>query len=128
MPADHPLAGRPEVTPADLDGVPFVTLFRGDPIYQQLAAAFSEYGARWSVVAETEVFSTACELVRAGCGVGLIDPIVSAAFTADIVRRPFRPTITYEIALLYPTHEELSQISRDFIKMLRAHLKNPLGS
>lgn len=95
---------------------------------QRSKAPLKELAARYSLNRKTEVFSTACELVRAGCGVGLIDPIVSAAFTADIVRRPFRPTITYEIALLYPTHEELSQISRDFIKTLRAHLKNPPGS
>jgi DNA-binding transcriptional LysR family regulator len=123
MPVDHPLAERAQITPTDLDGVPFVTLFRGDPIYQQLAAAFSEHGARWNVIAETEFFSTACELVSAGCGVGLVDPLVSAPFTGNVVRRPFLPTITYEIAVLYPTHEELSQIAQDFLATLRTHLR-----
>lgn len=122
LPLGHPLAEREEITPADLDGVPFVTLFRGDPVYQKLAAAFSEYGARWNVVAETEFFSSACELVAAGIGVGIVDPVVSAPFTADVVRRPFRPAISYEIAILHPLHEELSQLAREFMVPLREAL------
>lgn len=122
LPLGHPLAERDEITPADLDGVPFVTLFRGDPVYQKLATAFSEYGARWNVVAETEFFSSACELVAAGIGVGIVDPVVSAPFTADVVRRPFRPAISYEIAILHPLHEELSQLARDFMVPLREAL------
>lgn len=122
LPLGHPLAEREEITPADLDGVPFVTLFRGDPVYQKLAAAFSEYGARWNVVAETEFFSSACELVAAGIGVGIVDPVVSAPFTADLVRRPFRPAISYEIAILHPLHEELSQLAREFMVPLREAL------
>lgn len=122
LPLGHPLAEREEITPADLDGLPFVTLFRGDPVYQKLAAAFSEYGARWNVVAETEFFSSACELVAAGIGVGIVDPVVSAPFTADIVRRPFRPAISYEIAFLHPLHEELSQLAREFMVPLREAL------
>jgi DNA-binding transcriptional LysR family regulator len=119
---DHPLAQRETLCPTDLDGVPFVTLFRGDPLYLKLAEAFSQYGARWNVVAETEFFSTACELVSAGVGVGLIDPVASAPFTANVVRRRFIPDITYEIAILYPTNGERSQIAAEFADLLRAHL------
>ncbi|MGR6467948.1 LysR family transcriptional regulator [Rhizobium sp. PAMB 3182] len=123
MPLDHPLAGKSVITPADLDGEPFVSLFRGDPIHQQLAVAFSKYGARWNVVAETEFFSTACELVEAGCGVGIIDPVVSTPFTGNVVKRPFRPAIDYAVAILYPPFQELSEIARDFVTLLRQHLK-----
>src|SRR4051812_36835682 len=90
LPKTHPLAKLKQITPNDLDGVPFVTLFRGDPIYQQLASAFSECGARWNVVAETEFFATACELVSTGRGVGVVDPVVSRQFTAGLATRPFK--------------------------------------
>ncbi|UYO01306.1 MAG: LysR family transcriptional regulator [Devosia sp.] len=122
IPPDHPLAEKAVITPADLDGVPFVSLFRGDPIYQQLAAAFSKYGAKWNVVAETEFFSTACELVEAGCGVGIIDPVVSNPFSGNVVKRPFLPTINYDIAVLRPPFEELSEIAKEFVVLLREHL------
>ncbi|MDO5658187.1 MAG: LysR family transcriptional regulator [Paracoccus sp. (in: a-proteobacteria)] len=123
MSSDHRLAEKSVITPADLDGEPFVSLFRGDPIYQQLAVAFSKYGARWNIVAETEFFSTACELVEAGCGVGIIDPVVSTPFTANIIKRPFLPSIDYSVAILYPPFDELSDIAQDFVELLREHLK-----
>jgi DNA-binding transcriptional LysR family regulator len=122
LPKAHPLAKLEQITPSDLDGVPFVTLFRGDPIYQQLASAFSEYGARWNVVAETEFFATACELVSAGRGIGVVDPVVSRPFTEGLAMRPFKPAIAYQIAILYPTHEEISQVARDFVALLRGRL------
>lgn len=123
LPMDHLLASKSVLTPSDLNGVPFVTLFRGDPIYQQLATAFSEHGAHWNVIAETEFFSTACELVAAGCGVGIVDPVVSRPFTGNVVLVPFKPSIEYQIAILLPTREELSQVAADFIEVLRPHLQ-----
>ncbi|UTW13365.1 LysR substrate-binding domain-containing protein [Marinobacterium rhizophilum] len=123
LPIDHPLTTLDVITPADLDGTPFVTLFKGDPIYQQLATAFSSYGASWNVVAETEFFSTACQLVESGCGVGIVDPVVSLPFTSKLVLKPFAPTIKYEIALLSPTHEEPSKLALEFIDVLRENLK-----
>ncbi len=124
LPVDHPLTALQKITPTDLDNVPFVTLFRGDPVYQRLATAFSEYGARWNVVAETEFFSSACELVARGCGVGIIDPVISASFTANVVLRPFSPTISYEVAILYPLHEELAQITLEFVSLLKKALSS----
>jgi DNA-binding transcriptional LysR family regulator len=123
LPKIHPLAKLKQLTPDDLDGLPFVTLFRGDPIYQQLASAFSEYGARWNVVAETEFFSTACQLVAEGHGIGIVDPVVSRPFTESVVTRPFKPKIQYQIAILFPTHEALSQVAQDFIGLLRSALR-----
>jgi DNA-binding transcriptional LysR family regulator len=122
LPTTHPLAKLKQITPKDLDGAPFVTLFRGDPIYQQLASAFSGYGARWNVVAETEFFASACQLVAAGRGIGVVDPVVSRPFTEQLVLRPFIPAITYQIAILFPINEELSQIAREFVDVLRKRL------
>lgn len=128
MPMGHPLAALDVITPADLHGVPFVSLFKGDPIYQQLAMAFSAYGSSWNVVAETEFFSTACELVGAGLGVGIVDPVVSKSFTRHLVLKPFLPAIRYEIALLLPTQEESSQLAREFLQYLGERLQERVHS
>ncbi|MCW8278787.1 LysR family transcriptional regulator [Pseudomonas sp. PCH199] len=122
VPPGHPLAELERITPADLDGVPFVSLFKGDPIYQQLAMAFSAHGSAWNVVAETEFFSTACELVSAGMGVGIVDPVISRPFTENLVLLPFSPAIKYEVALLLPTQEAPSQLAREFADFLTHHL------
>jgi hypothetical protein len=39
-----------------------------------------------------------------------------------VVKRRFVPDIKYEIAILHPTHGEMSQVSRDFIDLLKVHL------
>ncbi|HSH92692.1 MAG TPA: hypothetical protein VK968_00940 [Roseimicrobium sp.] len=50
--------------------------------------------------------------------------MASAPFTAGVVCWPFLPATTYEIAVLYPTHEELSQIVQGFLATVRTHLRN----
>lgn len=123
VPKGHALSGKPYVTPKDLDGVPFITLFRGDPIYQKLASAFSSYGSQWNVIVETEYFATACELVASGMGVGVIDPVISAPFTNNVSKCRFEPEIDYKIAILYPTSMKRSKISVEFSDLLRKNLK-----
>src|SRR6266566_4249023 len=71
LPIDHPLADLEVISPRELDNVPFITLFRDHMTHQQLATAFSQYNAHWNIVAEVQYFASVCELVSAGCGVGL---------------------------------------------------------
>lgn len=122
LPVGHPLAEREQITPNDLDGVAFVTLFRGDPLYQRIAAAFSNCDASWNVAVETEFLSSACKFVEMGHGVGIIDPLISAPFTKNLVLKRFVPAITYEIAILYPIHEELSHVAQAFAELLKTRL------
>ena len=122
LPVDHPLAKLDVITPTELDQVPFISLFRDHTSYGQLATAFSSYNAKWNVVAEVQYFATVCELVAAGCGVGLVDPIISSPFTGEVVRRRFEPAILYEIGLLHPDISTRSVISEEFLALLRTHL------
>jgi hypothetical protein len=43
------------------------------------------------------------------------------------VRRKFVPDIMYEIAILYPTNGERSQIAMAFADLLRLHLAPPIA-
>ena len=52
----------------------------------------------------------------------MVDPVVSRPFTEQLVLRPFMPAITYQIAILFPINEELSQIARVFVDALRKQL------
>ncbi len=49
--------------------------------------------------------------------------MVSKPFTEGLVVRPFKPRIQYQIAILSPTHEALSQVAQDFAGLLRRTLK-----
>lgn len=121
LPNDHSLIARDVVTAQDLSNIPFISLFRDHTTSHQLATAFSLANARWNIAAEVQYFVSVCELVAAGCGVGLVDPVISAPFTGEVTRRRFEPAITYEIGLLYPDRA-LSVIAQEFVALVRKHL------
>ncbi|MDR7147740.1 DNA-binding transcriptional LysR family regulator [Rhizobium sp. BE258] len=121
LPTDHPLTSLERITAKDLDSVPFISLFPDHSTHHQLASAFSRAGSVWNVVAEVDYFASVCELVSAGCGVGIVDSIISTPFTENVVRRPFDPDIVYEIGLLYPEASS-SLIAGQFIGLLKTHL------
>lgn len=122
LPIDHPLTNLDVITPRELDQVPFISLFRDHRTYGQLATAFSSFNAKWNVVAEVQYFASVCELVAAGCGAGLVDPVISSPFTGAVVRRRFEPAIVYEIGVLHPDISARSVITEEFLVLLRKHL------
>lgn len=123
MPPDDPLAKKDVITPRDLDGKPFIALVRDAPIYQQIAWAFSQYGAKWNVVAQTEYYASACQLVRAGRGVSVIDPVISSAFADGLVCKPFEPEVRYDVAMLYNSRSNNSSIALEFTDLIRPLLR-----
>jgi len=122
LPPGSPLAAKKVITPADLDGHPFVALVRNAPIHQQVAWAFAQYGAVWNVVAETEYYVSACEMVKAGIGVSLVDPVISAPFFEGLECRPFKPDVRYDIAMLYNAKGPNSKLLLELIGHVRPHL------
>lgn len=122
LPPGSPLADKKIISPSDLDGHPFIALVRNAPIHQQVAWAFAQHGAVWNVVAETEYYVSACEMVRAGLGVSLIDPVISAPFIEGLERRPFKPDIRYDIAVLYNVKGPNTKLLLEFISHIRHHL------
>lgn len=122
LPPGSPLAAKKVITPADLDGHPFVALVRNAPIHQQVAWAFAQYGAVWNVVAETEYYVSACEMVKAGIGVSLVDPVISAPFFEGLECRPFKPDVRYDIAMLYNAKGPNSKLLLELISHVRPHL------
>lgn len=122
LPIDHPLTALDVINAKDLDNVPFISLFPDHVTHYQLASAFSQADSRWNVVAEVDYFASVCELVSAGCGVGIVDSVISTPFTENVVRRPFEPQILYEVGLLYPESSSASLVAGEFIKLLKTHL------
>lgn len=121
LPNDHPLVSRDVITLQDLDNVPFISLFREHATSRQLATAFAMSDANWNIAAEVQYLVSVCELVAAGCGVGVVDPVTSAQFSGSLTRRRFEPAIVYEIGLLYPDRVP-SVVAKEFIALLRSRL------
>ncbi|GLK83105.1 LysR family transcriptional regulator [Ancylobacter defluvii] len=120
MRADHPLARETVVGPAQLDSMPFVTLFPEHITHIAAAEAFFEAHAHWNVVAEVEFFGTACVLVQQLGAVTLVDPATARFFQAmGLVAVPFRPVLPYRFGMFRPSTRPPSRISVAFMDRFR---------
>lgn len=120
LPEGHRLCQKSAVTPADLDGVPFISLFREHATYHRIAASFAQANATWNVVSEVQYFASACTFVRNGMGAALIDPITAAGYRdKGLVIRPYEPEIRYEIAIIHPKDRIRAKLVDDFAAILR---------
>ncbi len=124
LPSGHRLARKTSITPEDLSDEPFISLFREHQTYFQVANAFSNAGATWNIVAETQFFATACSFVNYGAGVSIVDPFTANKFQKQgLVVKPFEPVIDYRIGLLYPLDRARSRLLEAFLTSLKEKIR-----
>jgi DNA-binding transcriptional LysR family regulator len=123
LPPGHALAAKKVIEPHDLEGVPFVSLGTEHRFRFEIDQAFEEAGVKRSVEVVAQLSAVLCRLVGRGRGVGIVDPFSAADFaeTGGIVR-PFRPTILFNTALLYPAHRPRSRLTEEFAALLKDSL------
>jgi len=119
LPAAHPMACRPTLSPQALSRQPAVALTRTLQTSARLALAFAEAGAEWSPVVEAEYFASVCGLVASGAGWSVVDPLSASTFRhLGLVARPFEPAIYYEIGAFCARDREPSLLAQSFLSML----------
>ena len=92
LPANHRLASSEEVTAEDLAAEPLVGLWPGQRWRRQIDDFFGAGGVRPSYVIETRSSLMACQLVRDGAGVALLDRVCAQAIDLrGLVMRPLEP-------------------------------------
>lgn len=100
LPEGHRLAGRPVLRPADLAGEPLIGLPETSATTRLVAAQFHQARVTAEVVARVENAIGVCALVRAGIGIGLVNPLVLApAVFPGVVARMFRPRVELRTCL-----------------------------
>jgi DNA-binding transcriptional LysR family regulator len=121
LPRHHPLASRSVITPADLDGLPFISYVPEDRARQRLDLVFADAGVQPRIVVETLYAATVCALVAEGMGVGLANPYAIAGVDPSrITTRPFEPAVQSRSLLILPLDRPKSQLVRDLIDCLMA--------
>lgn len=127
LPAGHALCERDVITPTDLSGLPFIAMAQGRLIGHRVRSAFTESGAEFNAIVESEYFSSICRLVAAGTGVSVVDCWSAHTFRSHGLEiRRFEPAIGYEIGVFISTEREPSELTKRFLPMLDAALKqNP---
>lgn len=125
LPPGHPLAERRVLTPALLAGHPMVAPVRSLQVRSRVFDAFAGDGAKLEPVVEAELFASLCELVAAGVGWSIVDPLSARRFGhRDLVVRRFEPEIRYEVGVFHRQDREPSMLAAAFLALLDAELKS----
>lgn len=77
---DDPLAAKPVVTAADLDGRPMAALYAEHPTSTQVRAGFAAMGAAFDMRFETQYFIPLLTFVEQGLARAIVDPLSVASY------------------------------------------------
>lgn len=87
LPADHPLASEPLLSPRDVAGQPWIAVHEGFPLMATIEAIASVANRRLDIVHRINEFAVVAEAVAAGGGLALM-PRWTARAHPDVVLRP----------------------------------------
>lgn len=124
MPREHPLCALDVIRPQDLAGESLISLFDSHMTSLELERAFVAAGVERNVTVEVSFFAIACALVKNRVGIAIVDPINGNFYSDDSVTiRPFEPSISMRIGLLFPANKSRSRIVEAFAEKLRSFLE-----
>lgn len=117
---DHRLAARQAIAIDDFEGEAVISLSRNNPLRARLESALDAAGIRYSRPVETTLAYSACNFVRGGLGIAVIDPFTARHFAdPDILFLPIEPAVPFECSLVLPAHQPRSKVVEDFIDVVR---------
>lgn len=120
MPHGHRLSEKSEITPEDLKDEPFIALGDSSRTRNLVDAAFRRYNLQPKVVIESTTINNVGELVAAGLGLTIADPL-SLEFAANrVTARPFRPTQIYDYHIIRPVRARNSSLVSAFVEEVHA--------
>lgn len=115
LPAGHALASRKTLSPKDLHDLPFIALSPEDQARKRMAQIFEAAGSRPQIVVETPNSATVCALVSEGVGLGLVNPAAAERYKADVVFRPFEPSVYFTAVMLFRPDAQKTQLVKRFV-------------
>ena len=123
LPADHPLAQRAVLTPADFNGQNYISLSRTDSYRQILDGIFAEHGVQRRMVMETHSAASVCSMVKAGIGVSIVNPLTALDYAdSGVTIRRFSIAVPFTVSLIRPRHRPASALVDAFSQHLHQHI------
>lgn len=127
LPRHHPLAKRASIPPKLLAKHPLIALNPEDAARNRLERLFEQEGERMSVAIETPYAASVCALVRAGLGVGVVNPLTALDYMGtELVVRPLQRATDFTSVLVIPLGKPLSSIARQLISAMHSQLEADL--
>lgn len=122
LPAGHALASRERLALQDFEAQDFISLASDDPYRREIDARFDATGVSRRLRVQTHSAVAVCELVRAGLGVAIVNPLTAAACASDgLVVRPLAVSIPYRVSALIPLHRPAQPLVAALLSALRSN-------
>jgi DNA-binding transcriptional LysR family regulator len=119
LPIGHELTSKSVITAGDLADQPFIAMAPESRHRQKVDGAFATAGILPHIVVEAQTSAIISDLVAAGAGVSIVDPISARAFAAKGLEiRPFEPQLVYEFRLLFPMQKARSLHAKQFTDLV----------
>ncbi len=120
LPAGHALLAKTVLTPADFEGLDFVSLSADDPYRAQLDAVFAAHGVGRRLRMETHSAVAVCAMVSAGLGLAIVNPLTALALAGPQLHlRRFSVSVPFRVAALLPLHRPAQPLVGALIECLR---------
>lgn len=120
LPAGHRLAAKAALSPLDLADEPVICPGPHLSIGAAIVIAFAEANFRLRIAIEASQSNIACELVRAGAGIAILDGLgLLSARAHDLITRPFAPSLQSVARLLKGTKRPASRLVEEFASVVQ---------
>ncbi|CAM3819338.1 LysR family transcriptional regulator [Roseateles saccharophilus] len=121
LPAGHALASREQLALVDFAGQDFISLAADDPYRREIDTHFDTAGIPRRLRLQTHSAVAVCELVRAGLGLAIVNPLTAAACAgAGLAVRPLAVSIPYRVSALIPLHRPAQPLVGELLSRLRS--------
>ena len=115
LPLGHRLARKRIVHASDLADETFISLGMEDRSRFRVDQAFERIAIRRRLTIEAHQSEAACAFTAAGAGVSVVDPFSVYSFDrTQLVVKPFRPVVKFDMWLVFPDHRPRSKITDAF--------------
>lgn len=120
LPAAHALAAQDRLALSDFQGQDFISLAADDPYRREIDARFEAAGVARRLRVQTHSAVAVCELVRAGLGLAIVNPLTAQACAGQgLVVRPLAVSIPYRVSALLPLHRPAQPLAEQLLSALR---------
>ncbi|WP_158932496.1 LysR family transcriptional regulator [Acidisphaera sp. S103] len=122
LPANHVLAAKSVITPADLRDIDFISGAANELTRRRTDEVFNAAGVSRRSVVEVVSATVICAMVVRGMGVSIINPFTAAAFQPDLVMRPFSVSLPFVATLLRPKHRPNSTLTNVMVDEIKKYI------
>ena len=128
LPRNHLLAKRASIPAKLLAKHPLIALNPEDAARNRLQRLFEQEGERLTVAIETPYAASVCALVRAGLGVGVVNPLTALDYAGPtLALRPLEQAADFTSLLVLPPGKPLSAVARQLISAMHSQLEEDLA-